>query len=54
MTVRENVQMALLSAAGAILDAWRPTTRRLVPEADALLAQVGLQDQRDRGAGVLA
>ncbi len=54
MTVRENVQMALLSAAGGILDAWRPATRRLVPEADALLSQVGLQDQRDRGAGVLA
>ena len=54
MTVRENVQMALLSAAGGLLDAWRPAARRFVPEAQALLAQVGLGDQGDRGAGVLA
>ena len=54
MTVRENVQMALLSAAGGILNAWRPATALHVPEADALLAQVGLQDQAARGAGVLA
>jgi len=54
MTVRENVQVALLSAAGGILNPWRAATRRMVPEADALLAQVGLQDQAERGAGVLA
>ena len=54
MTVRENVQVALLSAAGQTWNPWRPAIRCLVPEADALLAQVGLQDQAERGAGVLA
>ena len=54
MTVRENVQMALLSAAGGIRNPWRAATALHVPEADALLAQVGLQDQAARGAGVLA
>ena len=54
MTVRENVQVALLSAARQSWNPWRPATRRLAPEADALLAQVGLQDQAERGAGVLA
>ena len=54
MTVRENVQVALLSAAGGLRNPWRAATRLLVPEADALLAQVGLADQATRGAGVLA
>ncbi len=54
MTVRENVQMALLSAAGGILNPWRSATALHVPEADGLLAQVGLQNQAARGAGVLA
>src|SRR5206468_2612274 len=54
MTVRENVQMALLSAAGQAAGWWRPARRRLVMEADALLDQVGLLHDADRGAGVLA
>ena len=54
MLVRENVQVALIAAAGLTFRAWTPATRRLRPEAEALLAQVGLLDQAERGAAVLA
>ena len=54
MTVRENVQIALLAHHRQRL-ALRPPRRGLFrAEADALLAQVGLADQADRAAGVLA
>jgi len=54
MTVRENVQMALLSHHGEI---WRfrcAARRRHGAEADALLNQVGLGSAADVAAGVLA
>ncbi len=54
MTVRENVQMALLSHARG---AWRPWVRAAaqhVDAAQALLVQVGLESQAARAAGVLA
>lgn len=54
MTVRENVQMALISHAGEI---WRPFGRardRHREAADALLAQVGMAEQAERACGVLA
>jgi branched-chain amino acid transport system ATP-binding protein len=54
MTVRENVQMALLSHRREIWRFWRPAARRHAAEADALLAQIGLLAQADRAAGVLA
>jgi branched-chain amino acid transport system ATP-binding protein len=54
MTVRENVQMALLSHRREIWQFWRPVAGRYADEADALLAQVGLQAQADRATGVLA
>ena len=54
MTVRENVQMALLAAAGQAWRCWAPARRAFGAEADALLDQVGLGDSADRGAGVLA
>ncbi len=54
MTVRENVQMALLSASGDIWRPWRAARAQHRAAADAALAQVGLRDQADRGAGVLA
>jgi branched-chain amino acid transport system ATP-binding protein len=54
MTVRENVQMALLSHRGEIWQFWRPVAGRYADEADALLAQVGLEAQADRATGVLA
>ena len=54
MTVRENVQMALLSHARALWRMWRPTAAQCAPQADDLLAQVFLADQSTRAAGVLA
>ncbi|KRE05963.1 ABC transporter ATP-binding protein [Bosea sp. Root381] len=54
MTVRENVQMALISHAGEI---WRPFGRARDchrEAADALLAQVGMAEQAERACGVLA
>ncbi|WP_424135746.1 ABC transporter ATP-binding protein [Roseomonas chloroacetimidivorans] len=54
MTVRENVQMALLAHRGEVWQFWRPVAGRYADEADALLAQVGLEAQADRATGVLA
>jgi branched-chain amino acid transport system ATP-binding protein len=54
MTVRENVQMALLSHHREIWQCWRPVAGRHAEEADALLAQVGLEAQAERATGVLA
>ena len=54
MTVRENVQMALISAAGHLARWWAPARTHAAAAADALLAQVGLEAQAERGAGVLA
>ncbi len=54
MTVRENVQMALLAAAGHTWRAWRPARDTFTPQADALLDQVGLRDSATTGAAVLA
>jgi len=54
MTVRENVQMALLSRARQLASPFSSAARRHVPEADALLAQVGMQEQAERTAAVLA
>jgi branched-chain amino acid transport system ATP-binding protein len=54
MTVRENVQMALLSHHG---HAWSVRGRArdaFVGEADALLGQVGMAAQAERACGVLA
>ena len=54
MTLQENVQMALISAAGRVAAWWRPAGSMFAPEADALLAQVGLDAQANRAAGILA
>ena len=54
MTVRENVQMALLSHHRALWQFGKPAARAFVAEADALLAQVAMNDQAERAAGVLA
>ncbi|HYF07152.1 MAG TPA: ABC transporter ATP-binding protein [Acetobacteraceae bacterium] len=54
MTVRENVQMALLSHHQRLLDIWNPVARLDAAEADALLALVGMRDQAERACGVLA
>ena len=54
MTVRENVQMAILSHRGEVWGFWRPVAGRHAAEADALLDQVGLLAQAGRATGVLA
>jgi branched-chain amino acid transport system ATP-binding protein len=54
MTVRENVQVALLAHHSKVWRFWRPAFAWFVDEADVLLAQVGMGDQAERAAGVLA
>ncbi len=54
MTVRENVQTALLSHHRRIWRFWRPADTHYTAEANALLAQVGMTSQADRPAGILA
>ncbi|KUL95016.1 ABC transporter [Bosea sp. WAO] len=54
MSVRENVQMALISHAGEIWKLFGRAKDRHVAEADALLQQVGMLDQAERACGVLA
>jgi branched-chain amino acid transport system ATP-binding protein len=54
MTVRENVQMALLSHHGRLLDAWRAVAASARDAAETLLARVALADQAERPCGVLA
>ena len=54
MTVRENVQMALISHHRELFGAWRAAAGRHMREADILLQQVGMADQAERAASVLA
>ncbi len=54
MTVRENVQVAVLAAEGQAGAWWRPARQRHRSRADILLQRVGLGEQAQRGAAVLA
>ena len=54
MTVLENVQMALVSAARETTDALTPVEHRFHAEAMAVLELVGMADQAERSCGVLA
>jgi branched-chain amino acid transport system ATP-binding protein len=54
MTVRENVQIALLSQHREIWRFWSPARRLRLAEAEALLAQVGLQPSAELPAAELA
>ncbi len=54
MTVRENVQMALISHHGKLWSFLSRASTLFAAEADALLAQVGMAEQAERPAGVLA
>ena len=54
MTVRENVQTALLAHHRLVWRFWRAADAHATAEADALLARVGLRAQAARPAGVLA
>ncbi len=54
MTVRENVQMALLSFNRKLMSLWRPANGLYRDEAMALLDRVGMTDQAERPCGILA
>ncbi|WP_332680577.1 ABC transporter ATP-binding protein [Bosea sp. (in: a-proteobacteria)] len=54
MSVRENVQMALISHAGEVWRLFGKAKERHVEAADTLLSQVGMLDQAERACGVLA
>jgi len=54
MTVRENVQVALLSHRHQLTSMFSLATHAAVPEADALLARVGMLEQAERPCAVLA
>lgn len=54
MTVRENVQVALLAHHRKVWRFLRPAFAWFGAEAEALLTQVGMLDQASRAAGVLA
>ena len=54
MTVRENVQVALLSHRGGLTNLWHCARDLHVAEADALLARVAMRAQAERPCSVLA
>jgi branched-chain amino acid transport system ATP-binding protein len=54
MTVRENVQMALLSHHRRLFAVWPRAASLYIDEADALLGLVGMAEQGRRACGVLA
>jgi len=54
MTVRENVQMVLLSRALRLFDLWRPAGRLFLEETVTLLGRVGMADQALRPCSLLA
>lgn len=54
MTVRENVQMALLSYHRRLASWWPRAANLYCREADALLARVGMESQAGRPCSVLA
>jgi branched-chain amino acid transport system ATP-binding protein len=54
MTVRENVQMALLSHRGRLWNVWVRARDQYRDEADRLLERVGMLEQAERACSVLA
>jgi len=54
MSVRENVQMVLLSQRRRLLNLWRTAADQYRDEALVLLAQVGMADQAERACTLLA
>ena len=54
MTVRENVQVALLSHQRRLASVWSVAPHEQVDEADRLLERVGMREQADRPCAVLA
>jgi len=54
MSVRENVQMALLSFHDRLMSFWRPANELYRDEAMTLLDRVGMAAQSERTCGILA
>ena len=54
MTVRENVQLALLSGRRRLADWWTPAASLYRDDAGRLLERVGMLDQAERACSVLA
>jgi branched-chain amino acid transport system ATP-binding protein len=54
MTVRENVQMVLLSRERRLLSLWRPAARLFREEAMAVLERVGIAEHAQRQCNLLA
>jgi branched-chain amino acid transport system ATP-binding protein len=54
MTVRENVQVALVSHKGALFDVWHSTPKFATGEAGRLLELVGMSGYAERPCGELA
>ncbi|MDQ2089990.1 ABC transporter ATP-binding protein [Marimonas arenosa] len=54
MTVRENVQMALIAHHRRLYDLWSRAAQMFVPEADALLDLVSMREQAGRPCSELA
>lgn len=54
MTVRENVQMALMSHHRGLNALWSYATRQHTLRANELLAMVGMHEQAERACGILA
>jgi branched-chain amino acid transport system ATP-binding protein len=54
MSVREHIQLTLLSHRRRLGGLWRPMKKQMVAEADAILVRVGLMNHADRSAAVLA
>jgi branched-chain amino acid transport system ATP-binding protein len=54
MTVRENVQMALLSRRRRLADCWTPVASLHREDAGRLLERVGMLDQAERACSMLA
>ena len=54
MTVRENVQMALLSQSRRLYSVWRNASSFHSEEAEKLLERVGMREQAGRACAVLA
>jgi branched-chain amino acid transport system ATP-binding protein len=54
MTVRENVQMVLLSKRRRLFGLWTPAARLFRDEAQGILDRVGMGTQAERACGVLA
>jgi branched-chain amino acid transport system ATP-binding protein len=54
MTVREHIQVTLLSHRHRLNRLWRPLGKQMIAESDQVLDRVGLREQAERPAATLA